>query len=159
MGSSYSTFPRHSSPAKKSTVTKHSQKHVLRQNPSFAMNDFLFLGEIILGLSSKDVFRDGTGRWTARNGVKVYIKEYGAISLATSFALEKYYSKATEDEKLKMWWVNIKRFRIETDGGSLSGVSSISSQPVSEGTVQGNGGSQSRWAVDKCQGCIFVYTM
>jgi hypothetical protein len=33
--------------------------------------------------------------------------------------------------------------RIETDGGSLSGVSSISSQPVSEGTVQGNGGSQS----------------
>ena len=117
---------------------------------------FLFSGEIILGLSSKDVFWDGTGRWTARNGVKVYIKEYGAISLATSFALEKYYSKATEDEKLKMWWVNIKRFRIETDGGSLSGVSSISSQPVSEGTVQGNGGSQSRWPVEKCQGCIFL---
>ena len=34
--------------------------------------------------------------------------------------------------------------RIETDGGSLSGVSSIS-QPVSEGTVHGSGGSQSRW--------------
>ena len=36
--------------------------------------------------------------------------------------------------------------RIETDGGSLSGVSSISSQPVSEGTVHGTAGSQSRWS-------------
>jgi len=78
VGSSYSTFPRHSSPAKKSTVK-----------------------------SSSDY-------------------------------LQKMYSEmARVDEQLEMV------SRIETDGGSLSGVSSISSQPVSEGTVQGNGGSQS----------------
>ena len=69
MGSSYSTFPRHSSPAKKSTVTKHSQN--ILKTKSFFCDKCFFLGEIILGLSSKDVFRDGAGRWAARNGFKV----------------------------------------------------------------------------------------
>ena len=77
---------------------------------------------------------------------------------SSSDYLQKMYSEmARVDEQLEMVsryskkekqirekeQKTVKLFRIETDGGSLSGVSSISQQ-ASEGTVQGSHGSQSR---------------